>query len=736
MARAGFRRCKTRLAIAAAVAALWPVRASVAGTDNWIGGSSDWNTPTNWDSGVVPGQNDAVNIINTDGTSPTITYDYPGPLVTLGPLVVNGIGGTETFQMSTAGLVLSTGGESIGRSNSSNSTLAAIGVVNESGGTIYSDSIYLGYYGLDQGTFFLGGPSLLSIYGSLIVGSMGEGVFNQTGGTDQISGGNTLILGDFRGSTGTYNLTATGTISVSGALTSSGVEYIGFAGMGILNQFGGANLIVGDEVVGAFGNGICNQSGGKTTISGQLYLGLSTLATATYILSGKGALSAQNEYIGYTGTDEGRRTPSYATGTFIQNGGTNSIPRNGSLYIGYTGAFIGVTGNYLLDGNGTLNSLGEEYVGYSRQSTGTFTQSGGLNLIDPTASIGDLFVGYYAGSNGSYNLSGSGLLLTIDAGQYIGYSGAGNFNQSGGTFRFDQQQLIIGFNTGSAGTYLLSGTGTLTANGDESVAVNGAGSFIQSGGLNNIGGGLYLGRGTGSTGTYTLTGTGVLLVSGGEYVGSSSLGMFSQNGGTNKIKSSGYLAIQSGSFYSLSGGSLLAPSLSISSTGSFTQSGGTAIFSNLTGSGTATLTGGIFNLALGGSPSQLGTFNISGSGLLDLQIGGHNQGVDYDLLNIANSSSLGGTLEVDLVNGFIPQIGDQFTVMTDATPFVGTFDNLTSNDGLFTYSVDYGANHNLVEIAVTSVPEPGVATLLAMGAIAMCCRRKRFKHLHKHISEI
>ncbi len=48
---------------------------------------------------------------------------------------------------------------------------------------------------------------------------------------------------------------------------------------------------------------------------------------------------------------------------------------------------------------------------------------------------------------------------------------------------------------------------------------SGTGNFTQSGGTNQVSGILGLGANTGSTGMYTLTGTGTLSVAGGMYVG-------------------------------------------------------------------------------------------------------------------------------------------------------------------------------------------------------------------------
>jgi hypothetical protein len=202
--------------------------------------------------------------------------------------------------------------------------------------------------------------------------------------------------------------------------------------------------------------------------------------------------------------------------------------------------------------------------------------------------------------------------------------------------------------------------------------------------------------------------------------------IFNINGPSASLNVFGAINVYStpGTNLSISAGTIAAASLNLIG-GTFTQSGGSAIFSNLTGSGTATLTGGTLTLALGGPPSQLGSLNISSPATLDLQLGGYSQGVSYDLLNLTNTSSLGGKLEVDLVNGFIPRVGDQFTAITDAASFTGQFANITSNDSLFTYTVDYGTNDNQVEITVTSVPEPASLGILLLGGLSLRRRRRK-----------
>ena len=116
----------------------------------------------------------------------------------------------------------------------------------------------------------------------------------------------------------------------------------------------------------------------------------------------------------------------------------------------------------------------------------------------------------------------------------MGYSGTGNFTQSGGTNTV-VNYLDIGNqfvnNPASVATYSLSGTGQLSAQ-YEKVGMSGTGNFTQSGGTNTISGALMLGGS--SSGTYSLSSSG-LLSAPAEYVGDSGPGNFTQSGGTNTI---------------------------------------------------------------------------------------------------------------------------------------------------------------------------------------------------------
>jgi hypothetical protein len=174
---------------------------------------------------------------------------------------------------------------------------------------------------------------------------------------------------------------------------------------------------------------------------------------------------------------------------------------------------------------------------------GILDQTGGTNVVE------DLFIadGIAAGQ-GLYELSGDGT-LTVGAPEpagngalYLGFSGSGTFNQSGGTTTVGQVEpgtpedpLDLGTEATGQGTYTLSGTGSLTVNGNTIVGDGGSGTFTQSDTTTNtITGALVLGYNGGATGHYNLGGSGNLSAFA-EVVGYAGTGDFDQTGGTNTV---------------------------------------------------------------------------------------------------------------------------------------------------------------------------------------------------------
>ncbi|MGA2441725.1 MAG: hypothetical protein ABSH08_12270, partial [Tepidisphaeraceae bacterium] len=361
-------------------------------------------------------------------------------------------GASGTYSLSRTGSLSVTGSENIGDSGSGNSP-GATGVFTQSGGTNdLAETLYVGSYQYDHGTYNLQGGTLAitSSSGSENIGNGGNATFNQTGGTNTFATDASLYIANVGGS-GLYSLSA-----------------------GSLILYGSG----GGEYVGNGGNGTITQSGGTST-AGALYVA-SVGGNGLYSLSGSGSLTTGAEYVG-----------NGDAGTFIQSGGTNTVV--GDLNIG---AGTGGNGTYSLSGSGVL-SVGEiEGIGYSGSgTTGLFTQSGGTHQFDI------LFF-----QQGTYNLQGGTLAEAGGspiAGEYIGLTGSATFNQTGGTNTVGGSAFEIGRDGGN-GLYSLSGAGSLSVTGNEFVGYGSAGTFNQSGGTNTAG--TLTIAGASGSGLYSLSG--------------------------------------------------------------------------------------------------------------------------------------------------------------------------------------------------------------------------------------
>ncbi len=229
--------------------------------------------------------------------------------------------------------------------------------------------------------------------------------------------------------------------------------------------------------------------------------------------------------------------------------------------------------------------------------------NGGTATISQVGEVcNTLSLGNTAGS-GTIQMNGGYLKVgNIGMGSvYVGYSGAGNFNQSGGTFNYNTygDEVYLGYNPGSSGTYNLNGTGSFFAY-DLWVGYSGTGTVTQSAGTSTISYGTYygilaLGNNPGSSGTYNLNGTGQLSAQIEDVGYNSTTGVFQQTGGVN---TAGLLTIASNGRYLFSAGTLQL-------NGGMNNGG---VFDG--GNGAGTLIGnGIIDLS--GNLQNVGSMNVS-----------------------------------------------------------------------------------------------------------------------------
>jgi hypothetical protein len=472
-----------------------------------------------------------------------------------GTFLIDGQGTASTvFYSESGGSVLTIiPGSSEMIDNGSFGLTAGLNLINTGdlivGSNAFTGANAVGNYALRGGTLFLS-------TGTEYIADGANGNFSQSGGLNSINGsGESLYVGYNPGTTGTYALSATGSLFVA-----AGLESVGYNGVGTFTQSGGNNFVAAND----------------------LEIGVFAGATGTYSISG-GTLSAQAIRVG--------------------GSAANSTPGTGG------------TGFFNISGTGLILSSHSEFIGEG--GPGQVNQSGGTNFLDVLSS--SLAVGESAGVTGTYILSGG--TLSVDGNEFVGNSGIGIFNQSGGLNQTNLA-IAIGENSGSFGTYVLSG-GTLSA-GNEGVAGalfdGSTGTFVQSGGLNQFTD-LTMAFAADSTASFALSGTGTIACADSEALSVNGKSNFTQSGGLNQIVG-GQLAMAelSGATasYSLSGGLLTAPSVYVG--GLNGTAGGTGVLSVSGGAlmtpSTGTLT--VFNtpgssISLTGGLVSTGVLNLSGN---------------------------------------------------------------------------------------------------------------------------
>jgi hypothetical protein len=288
------------------------------------------------------------------GFSGTGTFKQPGGTNTVsnGLRVGTNSGINGSYELSGTGNLSATF-ENIG--------VYGTGTFKQTGGTnTVAESLFLGYYSGSSGTYNLNAGSTTS--SAVWVGVQGNGTLNQSDGsviTDR------LILGSASGSTGTYNLSGASTLT-------TGTTIVGHYGEGIFEQSGGTNTISGNLI-------ICNNSGcsGTYTLSdgtltaaniinndifnyfgGTLNANITNNATGTVTLSGTGSRTVNGDITNY-GTFKITSTNAYYTGSFTNYGAYISDPSINffvDLTIGFDGYLFGEDGDVFSIGGNFLNN--------------------------------------------------------------------------------------------------------------------------------------------------------------------------------------------------------------------------------------------------------------------------------------------------------------------------------------------------------------------------------------------
>jgi hypothetical protein len=392
-------------------------------------------------------------------------------------------------------------------------------------------------------------------------------------------------------------------------------------------------------------------------------------------------------------------------GGTINSNGVNALldlaTNTKSLTIADDYAYVNTVASFSNTGTLTIDS-GSSFTAtaLTQYKTSTNTLSGGIFVV-----AGQL--AFAAGANGIETL-GSNLTL----------EGTGNIKN---TTTGANSNALVNFNTiSSAGQLTLADDANFTTlanfTNNGKMTIDAGSTFSVTGTLTNLSSGTLTG------GTYTVDGTlqlasanggittnaATLILSGTSASikdgSANALSGFDNNTGTFTLSSSAKLTTATTKNFTNSGtvdasaGTVLTIG---GSTSTYTQTAGTTIvdgtLTDTTSSG-VTVTGGTLegkgniksNVTIGGSGTtptinvgdagKAGLLTITGNytqlstGTMNVSIGGTTVSTQYSQLKVTGTASLGGTLNVALINSFTPTVGQTFTILT-AKSITGTFSN-------------------------------------------------------------
>jgi fibronectin-binding autotransporter adhesin len=401
-------------------------------------------------------------------------------------------GGTTTDIVNqVGGIVNVTGGGQLFIGNGSGPAGSGLGIYNISGGTNSVNSYFAigrsGGYGTlnmtggvinenNSGVFFDIGTGFQS------QGTGAIGILNQSGGTIHCQA--QFLIPEDSPSTGTYNLSGTGalfvnnwlaigrnggngTLNMNGGSITKGADNnshldIGSSANGILNQTNGAitNLVSGTWL-GESGNGTWNMYGGNATL-GLLRFCVNGTGNGTLNLNG-GILQVSQITIGSTvGLSE-----------LNFNGGTLQASANNTSFLsGLTLALAG-PGPAVIDSQNFNITIPQEIDdsggGLTKLGTGTLTLTGGNTYSgDTLVNAGTLIVNTGSGVSGNYVVADNAALGVNVLSQNAQLNAQQNVTLGSTT------GSSINFNLGSFGNPTsapLNVSGTLTKNGTTTVNI-------------------------------------------------------------------------------------------------------------------------------------------------------------------------------------------------------------------------------------------------------------------------
>ncbi|MBI3844935.1 MAG: hypothetical protein HY292_09885 [Planctomycetes bacterium] len=639
-----------------------------------------WDVPSNWSTGAVPGPNDRVLIDRPAGNF-TITVRQPGAvaerilseerltiatgadLTVTGTVQVNNEFTLDGGTLASAMVLPGSGGQgltvttTVGPARLSAVTMDASVSIPDSALLRITNGLTL------NGT--ITNSSLLEFFGAQTLSGMGQVVFGPGTGPKAIRPlGGTLTIGpsiSVHGESGTVGqagaaFTNQGTIRAATSGVTMSLVGSSWLSTGTIQATGGGSLDLG-------GSGWTNA--GSLSITGGGSLDLSGTWTNT------GTVSMTESTVNFGGT-----FASSDLGSVNRSGGTVNVTgtlNNTSLSLNATTGSWHVSGGTIV--GGTVATSGGATLIAAGGTLDDVTLNGALSIPDGTS----MTVTHGLTLNGTVTLSSAG------AGATLIFSGAQTLSGTG--------EIVL--STSSSTNVVRPSLGTLTI--APSMTIRGSGGTVGQAGLAFVNRGAI--RAQSSVVTITLTGTtwsneGTLAATGGGRLATS--GTWSTSG-TVSIPS-GCSLTATGSYVQTAGQTVVDGNLT--TTGSVSIQGGTL-------GGTGTINGNVTSAGSVSPGSSAGTLTVAGTfaqqsaGSLNVELGGLTPGT-IDRLIASGAVTLDGTLNVSLIGGFQPAIGDQFVILS-GTSVNGTFSATNGLDVGIGRRIQVIVNPTNVTLQVTRV---------------------------------
>ena len=577
-----------------------------------------------------------------DGTGSIVfgSHSYTNLFGTTFPNQLVNIGLDADAETLTLGPDLSVGGADV--------TISGGALVNE--GSISGESVDITTVGVDnQGTIDVD-TGAVGIGPPLIPTPSSTWSFDNEG-TVATSGGSIAIGYSVVNNNGTIQANS-GSIAVWEFNTSGSLLFDNQAN-GTIEATGGSIAIdSGFDLQSSFDNeGTVESTGGSITLS------TSTVDNKGSIQAANGGTVGIGESInGQTGSLNNAGTIEAAGGTIriegildVQSSGTLAASGNGNLDI--VGQITSLAGT--LDADGGTVTLDYDST-LTLDAADPFTMSGG-GVIDVQGTIVNTNNSFALDTtDGTFLLDGGtiqgGTVAAAEHGSNITATADGG-TLDGVTLDIDldvSQQLAVvdvdgltlnataSLNAAFAGLVFV---GTQTLDGDGQVVfTGGSASFLSSASPDDTSATLTIGP------DITVSGQGVNLTAG-DFSGDDTIINLGQITSGSPITIDAYAFENQGTVDADGGGSFTG-----TGGGSYTTVGD---FDNA----------GVLSLAPGAFTIN-GDYTQESTGTLDIGIGGYTAGTDYGQLNVTGAASLDGTLNIRLLNGFVPQLGDSFRVLT------------------------------------------------------------------------